>query len=368
MQTSSGSDTSRGRIGHPTASERDRIGRSAAVLLPPAAQLSGAAALTDLLQLANRFAQARTGADAAAARSEGAVVACRWLSLDGAAVSAASGTRLAVDGTITDGRHYDAVLVAAFDADDDATLIERLERLRPACAWLREQHAAGALLAACGSGVFLLAETGLLDGRVATAPWWQQGLFHRRYPAVRLDAPQRLTESERLLCAGTLAGLFPLALRVVAHLTSPNTADWLAKTTLIDAGAAVETPQPQTALARATHDPLVAAAQYYLQQHYADKAPLAGLARDLAVSPRTLVRRFRRALGTTPQGWLQGLRIEAAQRMLARTGLHVDRIGRQVGYADSGFFKRLFRQHTGMTPAAWRAAAEGEPPVRSNRS
>jgi transcriptional regulator GlxA family with amidase domain len=333
------------------------MSRRVAIYLPDGAVLSTAAAPTDLLQLANRFARERTGQDGGSrTRGDGAALSCRWLSLDGAAVRLASGSEVAVDGGIQADTVYDLVFLAAYDeaGDSDGTLPPRAA-VTALNHWLRHQHQAGATLAACGNAVFLLAEAGLLDRQPATVPWWQQRAFHRRYPAVRLDATQQITEGERLLCASSLSGLFPLALRLVQRLTSPNSADWLAKTTLIDPAAKIETPLPQAPVHGETADALVTAAQYQLQQRYAEHAQLAPLADALSVSPRTLVRRFRSALGITPQAYVQQLRIESAKRMLVRTNLHVERIARQVGYSDLNFFKRLFRAQTGMTPSGWRS-------------
>lgn len=334
------------------------MSRRVAVFMPAGAELGSIAAPTDLLQLANRFARERTGAaGGAATRDAAAALLCRWLTLDGAPVTLCSGGSLGADGDLDDDSVYDAIFIAAFETGDDDALLARLQRSQKLSAWLQRQYRHGAAIAAAGSGVFLLAESGLLDRRPATAPWWQQRLFHRRYPAVRLDATQRLTESERLLCAGSLAGLLPLALRLVQRLTSPNTADWLSKTTLIDTATGHEAPRAAAVQPGAGGDALVAAAQYQLQQRYADRSQLAELATTLAVSPRTLSRRFQRALGLSPQDYVQTLRIEAAKRMLMRTDMRVDRVGQQVGYADAGFFKRLFRSQTGLTPSAWRAQA-----------
>lgn len=347
------------------------MSRRVAVFMPERAELSSVAAVTDLLQLANRFATERTGArTGGATRNGNASIACRWLSLDGAAVTLAAGGSLAADGEIpaeaTHGEIYDAIFIAGFENPaDDRRLKTRLAASHRLSAWLRHQHRHGALIAAAGNGVFLLAESGLLDGRDAAPPWWQQPLFHRLYPAVRLVANRQISECERLICAGSLAAQLPMALSLVQRLTSPNTADWLAKTTLIDPRGELKPPPTMSVDGSAGGDGLVAAAQYQLQQSYAKKAQLGDLATQLAISPRTLNRRFQRALGVSPQDYVQSLRIESAKHMLLRTRLRVDHVGQQVGYSDPGFFKRVFRSQTGMTPTAWRALAQGKPSAQS---
>ncbi len=331
-----------------------RMSRCIAVFLPPGAVLSTVAAPTDLLQLADGFARERTGQQDGATRNRNAALACRWLSRDGAAVTLSSGSSVSVDGAIDTTTVYDAVFIGAFgDAANESAPLQ-FQAHADVSAWLLRQHEAGATIAAFGNAVLFLAEAGLLDGRAATVPWWQQHAFHRRYPAVRIDASQQITQAGRILCASTLSALFPLSLRVVQTLTSPNAAEWLANTTLIDPKDRVDTPRSAPMQGIDSADALVARAQYHLQQHYAEHAQLGDLAAALSVSPRTLVRRFRRALGMTPQAYTQHLRIESAKRMLVRTTLHVDRVARQVGYNDAAFFKRVFRQQTGVTPAHWR--------------
>jgi len=102
------------------------------------------------------------------------------------------------------------------------------------------------------------------------------------------------------------------------------------------------------------HDVLVDRAQHWLQLRFAQRPRLKDLAVLLAVSERTLVRRFEQSLGMTPHDYLQSLRIEAAKQMLARSPRRIDRIGYLVGYSDPGFFKKVFRSRAGTSPSEYR--------------
>ena len=338
--------------------------RSIALFLPHRVQLSSVSGPTDLLQMANQFAGERTGgAGSVRTRDPGAHVACHWLSIDGRPVRSACGGSVTVDGSIARTDDYDAVVLGAFDEHGDGTLTDYLERHASLRDWLRHQHAAGAVVATCSNGVFFLAEAGLLDGCPASVPWWYQRLFHHRYPAVRIRVSHHIVEHERTICVDSLAGIFPVTLRMIRSLTSPNTVDWLSKTALISGERGIAEPDDgMLAPPDTVGDPLVAAAQYHLQQRYAEEGVIEALARMLSVSSRTLGRHFKSALGMPPQRYVQHLRLEAAKRMLRRTSLRIDRIAQQVGYQDARHFKRVFRSRFGVTPAAWRETESGADP------
>ncbi len=98
----------------------------------------------------------------------------------------------------------------------------------------------------------------------------------------------------------------------------------------------------------------MAKAQYWLQNHLSETIEQKALADHLNVSQRTLIRRFKQELDTTPLAYLQAVRIEAAKRLLENTGDPLAEIIERVGYLDASSFSRLFRKMTGVTPHAYR--------------
>jgi transcriptional regulator GlxA family with amidase domain len=101
-------------------------------------------------------------------------------------------------------------------------------------------------------------------------------------------------------------------------------------------------------------DPLVAAAQIWLEQRFASGVSISGLAAELSTSHPTLIRRFKKSLATTPNDYVQQLRLTAAQDLLARSNRTVESIALLVGYSDARLFRTMFRQKTGMTATEWR--------------
>lgn len=230
-----------------------------------------------------------------------------------------------------------------------------LDRLAETSDWLVAQWRAGAWIAANCTGTFILAQTGLLDGRTVTTTWWLERQFRARYPKVDLQIRSVITESDRLVCAGASASYLLQAIRIIERFSGPTIASQAAKSLLIDVSQTSQVPYLPLLAERAHSDSLVERAQHWLQSNMTKELRISELAEALAVSDRTLIRRFKATLGQTPLAYLQDLRLEAARALLETGDLSVEVIGGQVGYNDTSSFSRLFRQRIGMTPGAYRS-------------
>jgi transcriptional regulator GlxA family with amidase domain len=227
-----------------------------------------------------------------------------------------------------------------------------LDQQRPQ--WLVRQWEMGAELIATCTGTFLLADTGLLDGRVATTTWWLEEQFRSWFPAVDLQMAPILTQADRLFCAGALSSYHLQSIQTVERHSGAALAARCAKSLLIDVSQTLQTPFLPLLAHRSHEDALVRRAQDHLERHLAEPVRLADLAQRLAVSERTLIRRFQQAVETTPLAYLQNLRIEAARALLETGNQRVEDIAQAVGYQDGSSFVRLFRERIGLTPAAYR--------------
>ncbi|HLO75030.1 MAG TPA: helix-turn-helix domain-containing protein [Magnetospirillum sp.] len=275
-------------------------------------------------------------------------------SLDGHSVRAASGQMIAVDGRIDPAAQSDVVVVTApFVADMDA-FIARGDRLRALSAALLRQHRGGAVVAAYCTGSYLLAEAGLLDGRVATTHWQRAADFARRYPRVQLRAGEILTEQDGILCGGAVTSFLDLAVRLVEKFAGAQLASVTAKTLLIDAGRVSQASYASLISQHGHADPLVARAQRRMEDALCQPFRLAELAAHLAVSERTLSRRFQQAVRMPPLEYLQRLRVEVAKKLLETTGICLEEVSERVGYSDPSTFRQLFRRLTGLTPREYR--------------
>lgn len=276
----------------------------------------------------------------------------RWRveSLDGKPVQTASGQVVAVDGPIHARTTADAVIVTGPFIANIERFFDRPETLAPLFAALRRQHQRGALLASYCTGSFILAEAGLLDGGVATTHWAKAKAFARRYPEVDLRVSEILTEQNHILCSGAVTTSLNLALRLVEKFAGREVAAATGKMMLIDTNRVSQSSfaslpeQPQHS------DALVARAERWMENSLQRGFSLAELAQHLAVSERTLNRRFKIATGEAPLHYLQTLRVDVAKRLLETRGMNVDAVSARVGYGDLSTFRRLFKRETGLSP------------------
>jgi transcriptional regulator GlxA family with amidase domain len=164
-------------------------------------------------------------------------------------------------------------------------------------------------------------------------------------------------EHDGIFTVSAMADEWMLVAKLVEHCLSPHMSRWLAATT------GLERVRDSSSL---SDDPLVAAAQFWLGERFARRFRISELARELAVSHSTLLRRFERDLSMTPRHYAQWLRIESAKKMLLTTRRPVEQVGTMVGYADIRSFRSAFSGHVGMSPTRYRdtgdrAVSEGIP-------
>jgi transcriptional regulator GlxA family with amidase domain len=209
-------------------------------------------------------------------------------------------------------------------------------------------------VAANCSGVFLLAEAGLLNGRTATTSWWLARSFRSRYPRVRLVPEMLVTKDSRIFCAASFSACLNLGLEIVSEFLGPHAMLRLARVLLIDINRTEQLPYANLQQQVQHSDDVVLRAQALLLSGLRRPSDLERLARRLHVTSRTLHRRFKAAIGETPLVFLQNARIERAKRLLEATNISFDQIAYRVGYDDVSSFRRLFMRSSGVSPGSYR--------------
>ena len=257
------------------------------------------------------------------------------------------------------GDRFDVVVLPAINLVDPDALTGQLKNLRPVFPWLQQQRDQGAVFAAIGSGITLLAEAGLLEGHLATVPISMETEFRRRYPKVRLDMTRAIVTDRNMSCAAALADGMQLVWRSLEQfrpgLISTQAAldlffhdrevdhasDWSAPL-LDDAGGS---------LADRTKYLL----NEWLSRNTTGIPDIGAMAQVLAVSQRTLFRHFKASTGMTPTAYLQAQRVEMAKGALRMTDMSIDRIAARVGYSNRAYFCKIFRRYAGLSPRAFRS-------------
>jgi transcriptional regulator GlxA family with amidase domain len=223
--------------------------------------------------------------------------------------------------------------------------------------WLKRMHERGAVLCSACSGIFLIAETGLFDGKDATVHFGYAREFGTSYPAVPIHPERVLVISgsrEDLVSSGASTTWHDLVLYLIARYAGATDAQEVARMYALQWHQDGLAPYI-TFEGKSDHgDAEIQAAQRWLSTHFSVANPVEQMIQRCKLAERTFKRRFTAATGVTPIAYVQRLRIEDAKRRLERTDASVDDISWRVGYEDAAFFRRLFKRTTGLAPGAYR--------------
>jgi len=271
-------------------------------------------------------------------------------SLDGEPVTSSYGLRVQPQTSLARIRKTDIVVVPSSGLDLDQQVL-RHAALFP---WLQRQAAQGAYVAAVCTGAAYLAEAGLLDRRQATTHWAVADEYRRRWPRVSWVPEKLLTEDRRMLCSGGVYASMDLSLYLVEKFCGHEIALHCAKSLLINMPRASQCGYAVLPLSRPHDDEKVRAAEDLFEKNFAHNVSIEQVARDLGMSPRNFVRRFKAATGRLPGNYLQALRVSIAKELLEDGARSVQSVSEAVGYEDAAFFRALFKRTTGLTPVEYR--------------
>ncbi|MBE3175361.1 helix-turn-helix domain-containing protein [Enterobacter cloacae complex sp. P29RS] len=225
---------------------------------------------------------------------------------------------------------------------------------RPCTAWLCDQHASGATIASVCAGAFLLGETGLLRGRTITTHWQYAELFNQRFPDVRLDVDQLLIDDDDIITAGGAMAWVDLGLRLVDRYYGAAIMIETAQRLLVDPPGRQQRFYSAFSPRLSHGDRAVLKVQHWLEETGAKETALPVMAALAGLEERTFLRRFQKATGMTTTEYCQRLRVGRAREMLQSSQLPLERIAWDVGYSDTGAFRKVFTRIVGLTPGDYR--------------
>ncbi|MBM9603040.1 GlxA family transcriptional regulator [Desulfopila inferna] len=220
--------------------------------------------------------------------------------------------------------------------------------------WLVRNNKVAVPIAAVCTGSFLLAETGLLDGRLATTNWQFARKFQHLFPKVRLKPEMILTEDDRLICTGAATAYFNLALRLIERYGTEDLAKVCSKALLIEPNRTSQAPYFLEHHKIKHNDTDIMKAQGFMEDNYRELKVVNEIADFVGISSRHFKRRFKQATGYSPLTYLQDIRIEQAKKKLESTMDSIEEITQQIGYENTSTFRRLFKDRTSLSPREYR--------------
>ncbi|WP_243229254.1 GlxA family transcriptional regulator [Microbacterium sp. CIAB417] len=220
---------------------------------------------------------------------------------------------------------------------------------------VRAAHDRGAWVLSVCSGSFILAASGILDGRRATTHWMYADVMAEMYPRIDVDPDVLFVQDGRIITsAGTAAGL-DACLHLLRQEIGAELTNRVARRMVVppqrDGGQAQFIDRP---LPLVQSDSLALVTDWAME-NLREELSVEQLAQRAHMSPRTFARRFKAEHGATPAAWLARQRVIQAQRMLERTDLGLDRIAAECGFGSAAVLRQNFARVLGTTPTAYRA-------------
>ncbi|MCO4291704.1 helix-turn-helix domain-containing protein [Solitalea sp. MAHUQ-68] len=251
---------------------------------------------------------------------------------------------------IEDVKKADLIIIPSLDHNYERTI----KLNRAVIEWLYQQYKMGAEMASICTGAFLLAETGLLDGKSCSTHWIAADVFKKQYPKINLLSEKLITDEHGIYTNGGAFSFLNLMLYLIEKYFDRQTAIYCSKVFQIDIDRDSQSAFTIFTGQKDHNDEAVKKAQLTIENHFRDKISFELMANDLAISRRNFDRRFIKATGNSPLEYHQRVKIEAAKRSFENSGKNINEVMFDVGYNDSKAFRTIFKKITGLAPIEYR--------------
>lgn len=254
------------------------------------------------------------------------------------------------DATIGDISRTDLVIIPALDGEMTATLAEN----RDFIPWIVDQYNAGAEVASLCVGAFLLASTGLVNGRKCATHWMAAADFRRMFPEVNLVEDKVITDEQGIYSSGGAFSYLNLILYIIEKYVGRDVAVFCSKAFQIDIERNSQSPFMMFKGQKAHEDEPIKEAQNFIEQNFNQRITVDELASRFAIGRRNLERRFKKATANSVVEYIQRVKIEAAKASLESSRENVNEVMYNVGYNDPKAFRTTFKRITGLSPLQYR--------------
>lgn len=221
--------------------------------------------------------------------------------------------------------------------------------------WIERQYRNGAEIASICTGAFLLACSGLLDGKSCSTHWAAADNFKAMFPKVNLQADKLITDEHGIYTNGGAYSFLNLMVYLVEKYYDRQTAIFCSKVFQIELDRQSQSPFTIFTGQKSHGDEMVKKAQAYIETNLHEKLSIESLSAKFAVGRRNFDRRFIKATGNTPVEYSQRVKIECAKKAFENTRRTINEVMYDVGYSDVKAFREVFRKITGMSPLEYRS-------------
>ena len=252
--------------------------------------------------------------------------------------------------TFAQATQTDLIFIPAFNGDYS----KGIERNQELIDWVREQYAKGAEVASFCVGAFILAATGLVNGKTCTTHWIATEPFKSLFPQVNLLPEKVITDEDGIYSSGGAFSFLNLIIYMIEKYVGREEAIYCSKLFEIEIDRVTQADFAIFRGQKAHNDTTIYNAQEYIEAHFHQKISVENLADKFALSRRNFIRRFKKATQNTPIEYIQRVKIEAAKKSLESTSQNVTEVMYQIGYSDSKAFRTVFKRYTGLSPVEYK--------------
>jgi transcriptional regulator GlxA family with amidase domain len=220
--------------------------------------------------------------------------------------------------------------------------------------WINEQYKKGAEVASLCVGAFLLAATGLLNGKKCSTHWGFQNEFREMFPEVEVIDGSIITEEHRIYSSGAANSYWSLLLHLVEKYTDRETAIFASKYFAVDIDRDSQAAFAMFKGQKNHADTAVKEVQFFIEENIAEKISIDELAGMVSVGRRSFERRFKQATNNSVLEYIHRVKIEGAKRSFETSRKNINEVMFDVGYTDTKAFRTMFKKITGLTPIDYR--------------
>jgi transcriptional regulator GlxA family with amidase domain len=221
--------------------------------------------------------------------------------------------------------------------------------------WIAKQYRAGAEIASICTGAFLLASSGILDGRVCSTHWSAADKLRTLFPNIDVQTDKLITDENGIYTNGGAYSFLNLVIYLVEKYFDRQTAIFCSKVFQIEIDRQSQSPFTIFKGQKLHTDDMVKKAQAYIENHVDERISVEHLSSRFAVGRRNFDRRFIKATGNTPVEYSQRVKIESAKKAFETSRKTVNEVMYEVGYSDVKAFREVFRKITGLSPLEYRS-------------
>ena len=225
---------------------------------------------------------------------------------------------------------------------------------KPLIDWIGKQYTAGADIASICTGAFMLAASGLLDGKSCSTHWAVTENFRSMFPKVNLQTDKLITDENGIYTNGGAYSFLNLIIYLVEKYYDRQTAIFCAKVFQIETDRQSQSEFVIFKGQKLHGDEMVKDAQAYIESKLDEKISVEDISSRFAVGRRNFDRRFIKATGNTPVEYAQRVKIESAKKAFETSRKTINEVMYDVGYSDVKAFREVFRKITGMSPLEYR--------------